>query len=412
MGLLLSALPVEVVGGTGGAPKVVLAPRGGAVATLIVTFHTGTCDDGEGNGLTLLSQYALLDANRRKSNAALQEQLFASAASLTVETGQRECSFTLEAASSEFPALARDLLKMLLAPQLDANRFGAVLRHARTESGHRNETAWFLATLAPVLTGDASFMHPATLNPTLLDLYEFDQVRKHVAKRFQPGNATIVIAGGFDAKALKREVMAYSGGSRDLFTASKVQVPIRKEIPSGVEAHVLGYSWDRPEAATAAAERVLASALEEKLTSRLREAGVAYSVVVQPLQESWIKGLLVVVPAHDDASGLNLEPELAKAIGAFAAGDLDEDTFARARSKEIALQTLIDGEAGPLARQLSNSEGTGSPDELLKRLDELTRHSLTAHAVQLLDLSRRFYFKFDPGLQPQASPPGRPGSRP
>ena len=108
-------------------PVLLLAPRESSRSTLTVVFDVGAVDDNFENGLTRVSQYALLHANARATYDKLTLALYKSAATLEMRTGVHESRFTLTAPPEDFDALARLLLTSLLSPRLDARRFKAAL---------------------------------------------------------------------------------------------------------------------------------------------------------------------------------------------------------------------------------------------------------------------------------------------
>ncbi|HEY6098193.1 MAG TPA: hypothetical protein VIW03_02105, partial [Anaeromyxobacter sp.] len=62
---------VEPVRLAAGRPQLVLAPRDGERAALLVRFRAGAVDDGRTPGLTRIAQHVLVEANQRYPYDAL-----------------------------------------------------------------------------------------------------------------------------------------------------------------------------------------------------------------------------------------------------------------------------------------------------------------------------------------------------
>ena len=73
------------------------------------------------------------------------------------EVGFHECRFTLTAPRPEFPRLARAVLGLLLAPELDRSRFRASVERTRRDQREPGRSDALVAMLASTVGNDDAY---------------------------------------------------------------------------------------------------------------------------------------------------------------------------------------------------------------------------------------------------------------
>jgi hypothetical protein len=365
-------------------PLVILAPRPEARrAALVVRFHSGAVDDGDKPGLTRVAQHTLLEASRAVRYRDLVRQVLGADATLDLETGLGECSFTLEAGRGDFDRLAAVVLDLLLSPDLDPGAFASArqsARHAEREGNGRD----MLAMIAALVVDDPAFGNRPTGTEAGVEAVVLDDVRNQLAGPLAPANATVVLAGGFNVASALRTLGRLSGGKAVDRTPPLITTPFSLQIPSRREVYLVAYrtTYETPEQVAVA--RLATALMEERIFWFFRDRGVGYSQAVEPIRRTWTNLFLVTLPARDPA-GIPLIPLLEEEMAAVRDGHFSDADFARNRSWVLASMERIDAE--PLALASALADGNGAvwfgPD-VTQALQRLDREGFVRGAAQLL----------------------------
>lgn len=349
----------EVIPAAPGHPRVVLAPRPGPRAAVVVRFEVGSVDDATGEGpapgLTHLTQLAMLRANAGLDHAALVRDLFEADGELTVRTGLESCEFRLSAAAGDLDRLAARVLPALLAPALQGGRS---FEGARDEAlHHRRESrgGQLVAELAHLSVPDAAYGSPPHGDRATLEALSPAQVQRHASRWFTPGNATVAFAGAFDVRAARALAARFAGGGRTARRVPDVRTPFSLQAPSGKEAYLVAFRWgsrDRPPPAA----WLLAAVAEERIHERLRAKGMGYAEAVEVLDEPWLSGLVVIVPGNEEAAA-PVGPEIEGILAELRSGVLAPDEVERNRGWLQAELARVDASPLDLATALVRRSG-------------------------------------------------------
>jgi predicted Zn-dependent peptidase len=388
-------------------PRIVLAKRPGATATMLVSFGAGSVEDESTPGLARVCQHALLEANQRGSYEALVTQAFAAGAHLAIETGLHEATFALTADRRDFAPLAELLATMTLAPRIDPRRFPVAVERALQDESEPGKGANLLALLTSTVLADWRYQNLPYGDRSLEGISQ-EIVEEHLQGPMSPGNAVVVVAGNFDRDRMLRFLRRFSGGGPRPPERPRFDLPLNARFAAGRETHLLAYPFVVATPAQAAAARVLASAMEERLVQRFRGAGVGYSLRVWQVHTAWLDLLLLVLPAHDP-SELDLGPVFREVVEEVREGRLPPDLFERNRQHALRRLRATDRNPTELAEELAGGAGPWYGPSTAEALRTLSRDAFVASAAAWLAPSSSIYVLFTP--KEAAKPPGRGGSR-
>jgi predicted Zn-dependent peptidase len=332
-------------------PLLLLAPREASRSTLTIVFDVGAVDDNFENGLTRVSQESLLHANARTPYEKLAISLYKSAATLELRTGLHESRFTLTAPPDEFDALARTLLTSVLSPRFDPRRFEAAVE--RTQRGERplDQDNWLAVLLTRTLLEDQRYRDPHLGSVEKLEDLEPQRVSQYLSLWLAPRNATVIATGRFDAQALRKLVGGFRSGVPRRLGPPKLSLPFERKVPAGREVQVYAYPLRIESAHHAAAARVLASLLEERLYNRFRSAGVGYGFSSEPVLTPALDVFALILPASE-RSGLDLGRFLHEEVRAVREGKLTPGSFERHQQATLNRLRLADGDPRQVAEEL------------------------------------------------------------
>jgi len=335
-----------------GRPEIVVAPRPGRRATLVVAFGAGSVDDGGRSGLVRLAQHALLSANRRIDFPRLAVEIFAGAGALRIETGLRDCSFIFTADRRDFDRLAPRLIEALLEPRLDPDRFEMAVRRATHDGQEPGRGQSLVTVVASLATEDPRYWNDPHGDPDQMESFTTAEVEPLLAGPLSPANAIVAAAGSFDRDALLLSVRLHSGGRRQEPGRPPLRLPVQSRRRSAKEVHLIAYPI-RPETArAAAAAHVLAPLVEEELWREFRETGVAYSFAATPVPSRWLDLFVVALPAHDSSSA-SLGAPLNQVLERVAKGSYPDQSFRLARATALARIKRVDRDSEALAAALA-----------------------------------------------------------
>jgi predicted Zn-dependent peptidase len=362
-------------------PLLLLAPREASRSTLTIVFDVGAVDDNFENGLTRVSQQALLHANARTTYEKLALSLYKSAATLELKTGLHESRFTLTAPPEEFDALARSLLTAVLSPKFEPRLFEATVDRTQRVEQPLEQENWLELLLARALLEDPRYQNPHLGSVEKLEDLEPQRVRQYLSQWLAPRNATLIATGRFDAQALRKLVAGFHGGIPRRLGPPKLSLPFEREVPAGRQVHVFAYPLRIESAHHAAAARVLASLLEERLYNRFRNAGVGYGFSSEPLLTPALDVFALILPASE-RSGLDLGRFLREEVRAVREGKLTPGSFERHRQATLNRLRLADVDPRKVAEELRlarHRPGWYGAD-LPTSIESLTPESLSAVA--------------------------------
>lgn len=332
-------------------PLLLLAPRDESRSTLTVIFDVGAVDDGLEHGLTRVSQHVLLHANSRIDYPKLVLSAYGAAAAFDMHTGLHESRFTLTAPAGEFDALARTLLTALLSPRLEPRRYEAALERAGNDAQPLDPDVWLELLLVRTLLDERRYKDTALGSMAKIDGMPLETVREHLSRLMAPCNATIIATGRFNAKALRALVSGARGGVPQKPPRPKLKLPFKRRAPAPREVQVLAYPIRIETPHHAAAARVLASLLEERLVQRFRGAGVGYGFASEPLFTTTLDALALILPA-EEKSGIDLGPFLREEVRAVSEGQLEPGAFERNQQATLIRLRLADREPPRVAAEL------------------------------------------------------------
>ncbi|WNG47064.1 insulinase family protein [Archangium minus] len=332
-------------------PLLLLAPREANRSTLTIVFDAGAIEENFENGLTRMSQHALLHANARATYEKLALAFYKSAATLELRTGLHESRFTLTAPPSQFDALARTLLTSVLSPKLDLKRFKATVERTQRDPQPVDQDNWVEMLLARALLEDQRYRDENLGSVEKLEELEPQKLRQYVTTWLAPSNATIIATGHFDAKALRTLVAGFKGGTPHKLEQAKLSLPFKRDVPSDREVQVFAYPVRIETARHAAAARVLASLMEERLYNRFRNAGVGYGFASEIVLTPAIDVFALILPASE-RSGLDLARFLREEVQAVREGKLEPGSFERHRQGMLRRLQLADTDPALVAEQL------------------------------------------------------------
>jgi len=343
----------EAIPARAGRPRIVLAPRPGATAVMLVSFAAGSFDDGQRPGLTRLAQHALLEANERGDYGDLLASVFRGGGRLEMETGVHDAQFVLTADARDFGALAPVVARMLLSPVIDRERFNLARARAHQDERQIGKGATLLPFLAQVAFSDARYQTNPYGDSSIQDI-EADEVAAHVRSVMTPANATVVLTGAFDRSRMLSELARYAGGTPRRLERPELTLPLSSMIPSGVEMRILGYPFAVTSATEAAGVRILGEILQQRIIERFRGEGVGYSPVVWPVHTSWLDVLLIVLPAHDALT--DLSSDMREVVDEVSGDHLAAGLFERGRSHTYESMRRTDTHPRELASELTTPE--------------------------------------------------------
>lgn len=391
-----SAVPFEVVrpAMTTGQPRLLLAPRSGPTATLVVSFDAGAVADGDMLGITRTAQYALVFANRRLDAERFLLDVFAAAGHFEIETGQREARFVLTVDRRDFADLAARLLNGLLAPSLDAARFDSARSRARRDArgSGGQDYVWLVTSMA---IDDGRYRNEPYGEEDAIAAFLDDDISRHAAARLLPAAATVAFAGSFDRDAAVRLARRFRGGKPPAVDRPVVSLPHSSRKLASQETHLLAFPLTVASPEDAAATLLLAELLDADVWRRFRESGMSYTYAVEGVRSPWLDLLLIVIPAHNPG-GASVEPMLRDAIALVRSGAFDDAAFERARSASAAAFTRLDQEPEALARALAADGVRFQGAGIAAALERLDRAAFIATASSWLDPSHRLYAYFGP----------------
>jgi predicted Zn-dependent peptidase len=391
----LAAFEVEVIEAGPDQPRLVLARRPGEVATLAVVFSAGGVDDGARSGLTRLAQRALLEANRKLAWEPFVIALHAAHAELEVDTGLRECAFTLTAHRKDFGALARQLAEALLAPRFDPALLPRALARALHDGREPGHGTGLLTEVASTAIDDARYKNQPLGDREQLEMFGADEVAAHLRGPLAPARATVVATGAYDRDELLRLLRRYRGGAAAAPERPALSVPVAARFRSAREAHVMAFPVRLAGAREAAGLRVLAGLVEQELWRGFRRMGVAYSFTVAPVVSPWLDLLLVVLPAQD-GSAIALDGALREAVERVRAGGFDDETLGREKAAALAALRAADADPPALAAALAAGGPGWHGAPVAAALEGLDRAAVQQLAKAWLDPGRAVSLDFSP----------------
>lgn len=228
------------------------------------------------------------------------------------------------------------------------------------------------------LLDERRYNEPGLGSLAKIDGMPVETVREHLARLMAPCNATIIVTGRFNAKALRKLVSGMRGGVPQKLPRPTLKLPFKRLAPAPREVQVFAYPIRIETPRHAAAARVLASLLEERLFRRFRNAGVGYGFASQPLFTSSFDALALLLPAQEK-SGIDLGPFLREEVRAVSEGQLEPGDFERHQQATLIRLRLDDQDSPRVAEELRAARlrpawyGPALPDALASLTPEALR---------------------------------------
>lgn len=399
----LTAAPgvdVEAIAPAARRAEVVLAPRAGPTAAVVVTFHVGSVDDGDDSGLTRLSQHVLLAANGRLRAEGLAERLFRAGASLRMETSLRECRFVLTAPAAEFDGLVEAVLPALLSGSFLESRLAHARRKTALDAPPRSLVDGLEPSLARAIVDDWRYDNPPLGDPQELDDLTADMISAHLARFFRPANASIAFAGAFDLARMRRAALASSGGERARRALPPVHSDVRFEFPSVTSLNLRLHRVALADPSSLAAAHLLLVAIEEQLELRFRRSGLAYSPGVALFRTPWLDAVLLYVESAE-ISATGADRELAALTSALSDVAATKAGIARWRSAALGRLARVEGDPARLARMLSEDASlrAGGLGAFRERIAQLSAEELAATGRSWFEGPKAITIIAGPGVQ-------------
>jgi predicted Zn-dependent peptidase len=373
------------------APRIVLAPRPGREATIRIQFGSGSYHDGDTPGLTRLTQFVLLSASAHEIYQHFALDVYRAGGSLDISTGVSESAISLHAPAPLFDDLAARLIRLCLAPKIDADQFEAAKSGVlgRRDDEDLDELSTVLAAMAFNTPG---FNNDPLGEADAVRMLALGDVRRHLKGPMASANATVVVAGAFDKDRMRRMLQPIEGGSRLVFPRPKEELAGTYRVKAGINLRFVAYPFTLRGAEDAAAAHLISALIEEYLFEEFRAAGVAYELAVVPRHLPWLDFVLIVVPF-----GNSERPKIGELVGEKVSELLNEKLSEEAleRNKRHVLRNFASIDRTPAL--LAVAQGSADGNEWIgpgiadlvrqmtrERLVEIVRSSLSiAHAVQL-----------------------------
>lgn len=404
---------VTVVSPGPGRPRLVLAPRDADTAALVVQFPAGSVDDDNRPGLTRLAQHLLIEGNRRNRYDELVTALFAADAELRIETGLRDCSFSLVANRRDFPALAKILLTSVLAPDLNSSALGPSAERARLDAREPGKGRDLITIVGAAVVDDGRFRNEPYGDRHVIESLTIDDIREHLAGPLRPAGATVFATGAFDPAWMRRLVGGFSGPRAVRQDEAKVSLPFAQQIPSTRDLRILGQRVEISDARTSAAARVLAEMLDVRVSRQLRLKGIGYSAGATLESTPWLDFVLMVVPARDGPAldiGHFLEAEVAR----VRTGEFSDDELLRAKGHVRAALAEVDASPEALVHELASRTGPLQAwygPELIAALATLDRKAFVTLVTPWLADSASMQILYSRNASRQGAIPSSSGGR-
>lgn len=407
MSMSMAAAPtVEVWRASATSPRVVLAPDPNAAdAALHVLFRAGAADDLLEEGLTRVSQYALLHGQDGAPFAALDAALYGAGAELTVGTSVRECSFTVVSPKTGFDAIAAKMVKQLLLPKVSDEGVGRARRYALTDVLQVGSDEWQSAFVAAAvlvtegLEGGGDYNNPIYGDASVIRRINAVSVKNHLREKLSPANAVVVVTGAFDPRKMKALLASVKGGKeRALHRPDIVKyLPLERDSAAVArEIHLQLQVVDVSDARSAAVIHVMAAYLHDRLVWRLRKSGHVYSPSVTTSFKEWLDFILIGFEVTPGGAEKDLRAVMMNEIDELEAGKVDAGSLKRAAAIAKNRLEWLEMSPGQYAKELeAHARGvTAVGPEVRAMLTSVDEAALVDAAQKYLSRSRAVSFVF------------------
>lgn len=402
--LTIAVPTIEVWRASDKSPRVVLAPDDAAAdAAIHVVFRAGAADDGLEEGLTRLSQYALLHGQDGNTFGTLDAALYGAGAELAMSTSVRECSFTMHAPKAGFDAAAARVIKQLLLPKLSNDGVERARRLALTDQLQVGGAEWmnaFVAASVLVTEGvgaGGDYNNPIWGDSTTLRSISAAAVKTHVNEKLAPANAVVIVTGAFNAGKIKALVASAKGGKERALHRPDITkyLPFERDAATAKEVHLQLQVVDVKDARSAAVVHVLASYLHDRLFWKLRKSGHVYSPGVTTSFQEWMDFILVWFEVTRGAT-TDLRAVMMDEIDQVAAGTVDDASLQRAVALASGRLERLEADPAAFAQALeARARGvTTVGPEVRSAVVGVDKAALVDAAESFLSRSRAVSFVF------------------
>jgi predicted Zn-dependent peptidase len=356
--------PITEVAAKPGKPHVILAKRPSAEAVMRIQFSVGSFDDGFDHGLTRLGQRALMEASTVRNHRDWAQDLFQSAATLEIETGVRTSAFVLRAPENHFHALAKRLIDMVFSSKIAAKDFATARTRAITDQmrpGSGADLNHFLARSIVLLGGGKpgqEYTNPPHGAKDTLRALSQKKVENHLKRYFTPGNATVIVAGSFSERKVKKILKKKKGGSRNTINRPDVEkyLPVEQTHLHLRQMHLRAFPLDLGESDKVAAARIVESLVQWRILWLFRSKGWLYSPWIYAEARPWMDFLVILLPVYSKKN-LKADAHLDAELKNLANGSFPAGAFEQAKGALLADLQRIDDDPTRLAEALGRAPG-------------------------------------------------------
>jgi zinc protease len=312
----------------------------------------------------------------------------------------------------------RDLGPLMTLEKLDAQR--EVVRNERRQTSENTPYGKVELRLPELMYPVGHpYHHPVIGSHADLEAATVDDVKGFFARYYDPANASLVVAGDFDARAVKPKIEAWFGsipthgvppdpgapGFSD--TTTTLKSVVRETIEDDVELDKIVIAWQSPKhfAPGDAELDLLAGILATGKTSRLYKALVYEQKLAQSVEADQEDGVLgsrfaIGVLARPGVSLDKLEAAIDKEVEAIRKKTVADDELARAKNLvETAFVTRLESvreRASLLNQYQAELKDPGYAQKDLDRYRNATKEGIKDQAAKVLEPNARVILRVVP----------------
>lgn len=322
-------------------PRLVLVPSNVGAAAVHIRFAVPDDAEEEATGRIFQASQAVTLANGALPRTWATD-LFAGSAQMRTGSSREDLRFSLTAAPESFDALFATFVTAIFKSKLSAERFKKLEGHIPTQRTSMTSSGLLINAFAG---------RPLPAFPLKNRLLEFESVAGFVKRVVRPGNATIIVTGRFDEKAVRAVLAAFTGGA-PIVNVHRPPKPSEGLFTGADDLYVVIYGFEQPTPELEASLLILQELLSASLLEVLRSAGATYSIDIVIHRLEGLTCLMWVVPSRDN-SKLDLLPYIDRILEGLMKTD-EREAFALAK--------------GQVQKRLARA--ALSPDALVEGVDE------------------------------------------
>lgn len=301
-------------------PRLVLAPSNVGVAAVHIRFAVPDDAEGQAIGRIFQTSQALIRANGALP-ANWNAELFAANAQVNAASSLEDLRFSLTAAPESFDALFATFITALFKSKLSVERYQRL-------NGHIPAQQSSMTPYGLLINAFAGRALPAF--PQKNRLLDFEAIAGFVKRVVRPGNATIIVTGRFDEKAVRAVLAKFTGGA-PIVNVHKQHQPSEGLFNGTDDLYVVIYGFEKPTLEIEARLLILQELLSAKLLEVLRSAGATYTIDIAIHRLEGLTCLMWIVPSRDN-SKLDLLPYIDRILEGLMKND-ESEAFALAKGQ-------------------------------------------------------------------------------